>query len=181
MKFERFEDLPVWKAAIELVLAGYELTENAAMNGPGDHRDQLRRAALSVSNNIAEGFESGSTPTLLNALYIARGSAGEVRSMLCFLERWARCADLKSQISNLKAIAESCSRQIGGWTNQLQNCDIAGQRHLNERARNTYQAKRRVDAFLKELDQTVHNTVAEWSRENQARRRKREASQGDGS
>jgi four helix bundle protein len=44
-------------------------------------RDQLERAALSISNNIAEGFERGTTNELLAFLYVARGSAGEVRSM----------------------------------------------------------------------------------------------------
>jgi four helix bundle protein len=51
-------------------------------------RDQLERAALSVSNNIAEGFERGTTNELLAFLYIARGSAGEVRSMMRILETW---------------------------------------------------------------------------------------------
>ena len=81
MKYKQFEDLPVWKSAIELALAAYDLTERRTLAGAGDHCDQLRRAALSVSNNIAEGFELGTTPGLLNALYIARGSAGETRSI----------------------------------------------------------------------------------------------------
>lgn len=84
MKYERFEDLPVWKAAVELARRAYVLTRNRFFSQPGDLRDQLRRAALSVSNNIAEGFERGSTAELLAFLYIARGSAGEVRSMLHF-------------------------------------------------------------------------------------------------
>jgi four helix bundle protein len=61
-------------------------------------RDQLERAALSVSNNIAEGFERGTTQELLTFIYISQGSAGEVRSMLCFLERQPLFNDLKSQI-----------------------------------------------------------------------------------
>jgi len=43
-----------------------------------------------ISNNIAEGFERGSTTELIHFLYIARGSAGEVRSMLCVIERMSR-------------------------------------------------------------------------------------------
>ena len=57
----------------------------------------LERAALSVSNNIAEGFERGTTNELLAFLYIARGSAGEVRSMMRVLETWG-----PSAISNLR-------------------------------------------------------------------------------
>jgi four helix bundle protein len=61
-------------------------------------QDQLERAALSVSNNIAEGFERGTTNELLAFIYIARGSAGEVRSMLCFIERRPAFANFKFQI-----------------------------------------------------------------------------------
>src|SRR5205814_1949601 len=72
---------------------------------PTGFSDQLDCAALSVSNNIAEGFERGTTNELLAFIYIARGSAGDVRSMLCLKERRARKAnwpaDLKSRISNL--------------------------------------------------------------------------------
>ncbi|MEW6160429.1 MAG: four helix bundle protein [Verrucomicrobiota bacterium] len=64
-------------------------------------RDQLDRAGLSVSNNIAEGFERGTTNELLAFLYIARGSAGEVRSMATLKMRRATKAnwpeELKSQ------------------------------------------------------------------------------------
>jgi four helix bundle protein len=57
---------------------------------------------VSVSNNIAEGFERGTTQKLLTSLYIARGSAGEVRPLLWLVEGIAEFDDLKSQISNLK-------------------------------------------------------------------------------
>jgi len=61
-------------------------------------RNHFERAVLSVTNNIAEGFERGTTNELLSFLYIARGSAGEVRSMLCLLERRPWMKDFKSQI-----------------------------------------------------------------------------------
>lgn len=118
-------------------------------------RDQLERAALSVSNNIAEGFERGTTNELLAFLYIARGSAGEVRSMLCFLERRPTFENFKSQISNLKSIAESCSRQLRGWADHLQNSDIGGQRHLNEKTRQRYQSRQDAAAFQRELLETL--------------------------
>ncbi|NLA73895.1 MAG: four helix bundle protein [Deltaproteobacteria bacterium] len=88
----------------------YNMTESREWKGHRSLRDQLERAALSVSNNIAEGFERGTTKELLAFLYIARGSAGEVRSMLCFIEQREGFSHLKSQISGLKSISESCSR-----------------------------------------------------------------------
>lgn len=163
MSYKRFEDLPVWKAAMELAVSIYGLTEDRGFATDGDLRDQLRRAGLSVSNNIAEGFERGSTAELLMFLYIARGSAGEVRSMLHFCDRWPKAAHLKSQISDLKSQAESCSRQIRGWANSLQNSDIAGQRHLNDRTRTAYQHKQRSDAFARQIEQIVGDRLAHWS------------------
>jgi four helix bundle protein len=163
MKYERFEDLPVWKASIELARRVYVLTKARCFRGPGDLCDQLRRAALSVSNNIAEGFERGSTSELLMFLYIARGSAGEVRSMLRFSVELLRVdtlptspdselSSLRSEITALIAIAESCSRQIRGWADALQNTDIQGPRHLNDKTRLAYEQRTRAEEFHRQID-----------------------------
>src|SRR5258708_23384204 len=106
MTYQRFEELPVWQRAAELYEAAEDLLENNRFKATRGFRDQLDRAALSVSNNIAESFERGTTNELLAFIYIARGSAGEVRSMLTLKLRRADKAawppDLKSQISNLR-------------------------------------------------------------------------------
>lgn len=151
MNYSRFEDLPVWQEGIKLAEAVYSMTGNRNWKGSYSLRDQIERAALSVSNNIAEGFERGTTNELLAFIYIARGSAGEVRSMLCFLERLQGFADLKSQISNLKLLAESCSRQLRAWADHLQNTDIQGQRHLTEKTKSRYNLKKEVASFEQEL------------------------------
>jgi len=106
----RFEDLPVWQEAARLYELADEFLENAPPRMRPSFRDQLERAVLSVSNNIAEGFERGTTNELLAFIYIARGSAGEVRSMLTLLLRRKWAAHLKSEISNLRSVAENCSR-----------------------------------------------------------------------
>jgi four helix bundle protein len=97
MKYVRFEELPVWLAGMTLAEKMFSLTENKAFNYKGDLRSQLQRATLSICNNIAEGFERGTPQELLTFLYIARGSAGEVRSMLLLCERLPAFADLKSE------------------------------------------------------------------------------------
>src|SRR5258706_5075612 len=107
MTYERFEDLPVWQKAAELYELTEELLENEAFKGSRGFRDQLDRAALSVSNNIAEGFERGTTNELLAFIYIARGSAGEVRSMLTVKRRRVSVPQVKSQMTNLMSLAES--------------------------------------------------------------------------
>lgn len=162
MTYQRFEDLPAWQKAAELYELTEDLLEDERFQASRGFRDQLDRAALSVSNNIAEGFERGTTNELLQFLYIARGSTGEVRSMLTLRERKAArrnwSAGLKSQISNLKSTAENCSRQIRAWAGSLQESDIQGTRHLNARTRREYgqkqeeeQRRRRVAEFDKKL------------------------------
>jgi four helix bundle protein len=141
--YERFEDLPVWQAAAVL----YERTDDFLAVAPPrlsrSFRDQLERAVLSISNNIAEGFERGTTKELLAFLYIGRGSAGEVRSMLTILYRrpWLD-ENLKSKISDLKSCSESCSRQLRAWAGSLQDSDIADQRHLNTATRKHFENAR---------------------------------------
>ncbi len=151
MKYDRFEDLPVWRSALKLALGVYSMTAADVFKGRHSLRDQIERAAVSVSNNIAEGFERGTTQELLTFLYIARGSAGEVRSMLLLLERIPAFANLKSEISDLKLLAENVSRQLRGWADSLQNSEIRGQRYLNDKSRQATRAAREREEFLEEL------------------------------
>ncbi len=144
--YQRFEDLPVWQEALVLAERCEDILGTAKDRLTWSKRDQLDRASLSVSNNIAEGFARGTTNELLAFLYIAPGSAGEVRSMLCFFERRPALRDLKSQLSDLKSVAESCSRQLGAWTQALQNSDIEGPRHLNDQSRANYQKRKDREA-----------------------------------
>ena len=152
MTYERFEHLPVWQAGIKLAGGVYAMTEKPAFQKRYSLRDQIERAAVSVSNNIAEGFERGTTPELLTFLYIARGSAGEVRSMLCLLETIPVFSDLKSEISDLKSLAEGIARQLRAWADSLQNSGIKGQRYLTDKSRKMDQAKRERDEFLQTLE-----------------------------
>lgn len=160
MKYTRFEELPVWQAGMELAEKVFRLTEHKSFSYKGDLRSQLQRAALSVCNNVAEGFERGTTPGLLTFLYIARGSAGEVRSMLILCERLPYFTDLKSEISDLKSQAESISRQLRAWADSLQNSDIKGQRYLTDRSRTEEDQKKRADAFVAKLKQVQKGSRA---------------------
>ncbi len=152
MTYQRFEDLPVWNAAIALAEGCEDFIIAAKDRITWSKRDQLDRASLSVSNNIAEGFERGTTNELLNFLYIARGSAGEVRSMLCFFARRPALKDFKSKISDLKLLAESCSRQIRAWADSLQNSGIKGQRHLNDNERKRHASRKKALDFFEEIN-----------------------------
>ncbi|HKO45635.1 MAG TPA: four helix bundle protein [Pyrinomonadaceae bacterium] len=151
MKYSRFEELPVWQDAIELAIRVYRFTPHDAFKGRYSLKDQLERSAVSISNNIAEGFERGTTEETLTFLYIARGSAGETRSVLCLCQRLEGFSDLRSEISDLRSRAESISRQLRRWCGSLQNSDIRGQRYLTDRARARSKEAREREEFLKEL------------------------------
>jgi four helix bundle protein len=151
MQYRRFEDLPVWRDSVELARSVYEFAVLDIFRRHSGLRDQLERAALSVSNNIAEGFERGTTNELLAFLYIARGSAGEVRSMMRVLETWDIFVNYKSQISDFIVRCEKISRQLYGWIESLKNSEIPGQRRLDEKAKNRYANKKEQKQFLEEL------------------------------
>ncbi len=79
MAVQKFEDLIVWEKAQELALLIYKEFERCTDFG---FRDQIRRAAVSVSNNIAEGFERSSNADFSKFLFYSLGSNSEVRSMI---------------------------------------------------------------------------------------------------
>lgn len=169
MTYERFEDLPVWKEAIRLAEGCEDFLIAAKDRITFSKRDQLDRCSLSVSNNIAEGFERGTKNELLAFLYIARGSAGESRSMLCYFERRPALVDLKSQISNLKSVAESCSRQLRAWADSLQNSEIEGQRHLNDKSRENWRKKRDANQRSAAFREMERGMIAQMPKEAPAR------------
>jgi four helix bundle protein len=79
MKAERFEDLLVWQKSKDMTLTLYSALKDLK---DFSFRDQICRASVSVMNNISEGFERGTDRDFQHFLYIAKGSSGEVRSML---------------------------------------------------------------------------------------------------
>lgn len=79
MRIEKFEELISWKKAGEMTMEIYSQFKNCR---DYSFNDQIKRASVSVMNNIAEGFERKSNKELKNFMFIAKGSCGEVRSML---------------------------------------------------------------------------------------------------
>lgn len=79
MKFTRFEDIIAWQKAEDLTIEIYSLFKDS---NDFAFKDQIQRAAISVMNNIAEGYERKTNKEFTYFLYVAKGSCGEVRSML---------------------------------------------------------------------------------------------------
>jgi four helix bundle protein len=159
MKYKSFEEVPVWQAAVDLAAKVFVVTEDKAFRFRGDIANQIQRAALSISNNIAEGFERGTTQELITFLYYAKGSAGEVRSVCHVIDRLSAFDHLKSEISDMKSLAVSVSRQLNGWAGSLQNTDIAGHRYLNDRVRSNAEQEKRWKAFREEGQKVIEENI----------------------
>ena len=120
-RIESFEDLRVWQKGIELVKQIYLLTAEGKLKRDFGLRDQLQRSAVSVPTNIAEGFERSSRKDYIRFLLIAKGSAGEVRSLLrvalelCFIDQ-TRYDDLRTSLLEL-------SRSLAAQIKSLQTAD----------------------------------------------------------
>ena len=121
MLYERFEDLPVWQSAADLYGFVEGLLREPELGTSSGWRDQFDRAALAVSSHVARGFERGTATERLAAAGQARASLAEVRSMLRVLERRKLSREMQVPVSRLKALAESCSRQLREWSESFQD------------------------------------------------------------
>ncbi|MEQ3689921.1 MAG: four helix bundle protein [Flavobacterium sp.] len=81
-KFKSFEEINSWQKARIFAKEIYEITEKPNFKKDFDFVRQIRRATISISSNIAEGFERNTDKEFIYFLYVAKASAGEVRSQL---------------------------------------------------------------------------------------------------
>lgn len=82
MEWHKFEDLRSWQKSREIIKMVYQMTSERTFYRDRVLQEQMRRAAISISANIAEGFERNTKKEYIQFLYIAKGSAGELRSHL---------------------------------------------------------------------------------------------------
>ncbi len=82
MKIERFEDIESWKVGRELTKTVYKLTSNQAFSKDFGLKDQIQRASVSITANIAEGFDSKTNKAFINFLNYSFRSASEIQSLL---------------------------------------------------------------------------------------------------
>lgn len=111
----RFEEIVVWQKSQALAIEIYGLFRE---NKDYTFRDQIQRATVSISNNIAEGFERDTAKDFVRFLYMARGSSGEVRSMLYLARRLQYLNEEK--LIQLKNDAEEISKMIKGFIRSVQ-------------------------------------------------------------
>lgn len=113
-KIERFEDIIAWQKAKELTLLIYkEFSESKDFS----FKDQIQRASLSIMNNIAEGFERRTNNEFKHFLFMAKGSSGEVRSMLHLTKELKKIS--KDGFNKLFILSEEVSKILSGFIKTL--------------------------------------------------------------
>jgi four helix bundle protein len=114
MTARHFRDLQAWQSARRLAKLVYETSDQATWQRDFALRDQIRRAAISVMNNVAEGFARGGDADFLRFLDYARGSLAEVQSCLILAEDLGRTC-----LPETAAEADQCARMIAGLAGYL--------------------------------------------------------------
>jgi four helix bundle protein len=120
-KIECFEDLFIWQKAVEFAKEIYFITEKKGLKNDFGLKNQMRDSAVSISSNIAEGFERRSRKEYLNFLNIAKGSAGEVRSQLYIAFEVGYLE--KVELENLREKARFLSGSISNHIKSIFNAE----------------------------------------------------------
>ncbi len=115
---KRFEDLEVWQRAKDLTNLIYKYSSDGAFARDFGLRDQMRRAAVSIMSNIAEGFESQTQAMFIKYLAHAKGSAGELRAQLYIARDQGYVPE--DSFSEMFSLAEICSKQLARFIQYLE-------------------------------------------------------------
>ena len=118
MKYKKFEELPIWKLSLELTKEIYDLTSKKNFSQDFGLKNQIRRAIISVSSNIVEGFEKNNNNEFIRFLKIAKGSVGEVRNQL-YIALAINYISQKEFYKTNKNL-ENLANQIGGFIQYLE-------------------------------------------------------------
>jgi len=127
MTVKRFEDLVIWQEARKLTKNIYEITSKETFRQDFSLSDQMRRAAVSVMANIAEGFERCNNKEFIQYLFIAKSSCGELRSHL-YVAIDQRYVSDKEHLE-LSTQAAGISTMISNLIDYLKKTPIKGMKH----------------------------------------------------
>jgi four helix bundle protein len=132
---KRFEDVEAWKKGRELTQRNYQITSQTKFTRDYTLRDQIRRAAISITSNIAEGFDRRGNREFVQFLAIARGSASELKSQI-YTALDVGYVDLK-EFAELYQLAHRVVLLIGGFIKYLQQSELGGQKFKTATQRKT--------------------------------------------
>jgi four helix bundle protein len=149
---QTFEDLICWKKARLLTGEIYKLFKDlkfkdAKFNDRG-LQDQIQRASVSIMSNIAEGFERGTKQEFLNYLFIAKGSAGEVRAQL-YVALDAGYLNIET-FKYLNSLATECSRLLSSFIAKVKISEVKGLQYKKEKTPEQKKSEE-FDLYLAEI------------------------------
>ena len=121
-KIKSFEELLVWQDARKLTADIYKITRNFPTIENYSLSQQIRRAAVSVMSNIAEGFERSTDKDYANFLSMARGSVAEIQNDL-YIALDLKYID-KVDFNNLYSFTKKILKQLSGFIHYLKNNDF---------------------------------------------------------
>ena len=124
---ERFEDIKAWQEARALTKQIYLFTNTGDIARDFGLRDQLRRSAVSVLSNIAEGFERGGDKEFIQFLYVAKGSCGELRTQLYVAHDVGYLT--QQDWSQLNDQCQRISKMLNGLINYLKKSPLRSNKH----------------------------------------------------
>jgi four helix bundle protein len=131
---QRFEDVEAWKKGRELTRCIYQTTSKNKFARDYTLKDQIRRAAISITSNIAEGFERGGNREFIQFLAIAKGSASELKSQL-YVALDADYIDQR-EFDELYKLAHGAVLLISGFIKYLQQSELSGRKFKTSTQRN---------------------------------------------
>ncbi len=116
-KIEKIEDIVAWQNGIALCNEIYDATEKNSFSKDYGLKDQIRRSAVSIPSNIAEGFERESNRQFIYFLLIAKGSAGELRTQLYIAKNRKYISE--EEFQELLDSVSAISKQLGKFISYL--------------------------------------------------------------
>jgi len=119
MKINRFEDLAIWKESLTITRNIYDLLAKKEFNLEFELKNQIKRATISISSNIVEGFEKNNNNEFIRFLKISKGSTGEVRSQIYISFEIKRIT--QNEFDHINEALISLTNKIGSLINYLEN------------------------------------------------------------
>ena len=165
---QKFEDLLMWQKARLLTQAIYknlniEIFKNVKKHPDYGFCDQIQRASVSIMSNIAEGFERGTKQEFLNYLYIAKGSAGEVRAQL-YVALDTGYLNIET-FKYLNELSTECSRLISSFIQKLKTSNVQGLQYKREIRKGMSETNRKIletSPELKEYYNVERDEIEFW-------------------
>jgi four helix bundle protein len=125
--FKKFEEMDIWQRSMDLICEIYKETNLGQFSKDYSLVKQIRRAAISIPSNISEGLERDGNRELVNFLYIAKGSCGEIRCQLHIAFRLSYME--KDRFEELYNLAVEISRSLNKLIKYIQDSDFKGKKY----------------------------------------------------